>query len=422
MLGVAAPVRVDLARLFEALERVLPQRLEELVARGAVGSRLGHQHRLGHQLAERVEHVEAPDGLVGDHRLRGRGVERPDERPEAVEHRAFHVTQERVRPVDGGAQRLVALDGSAAAPGEEPEPLVEQRRDLGGLEAGDAGGGELDGERDAVEPAADLHHGRRVGLVDVKRRCDGRGPFGEQRGRVRRQRRRGRRRLGNRERADGPQLLAVDAEPLPAGRQHAHVLAAAEDRVGEVGGDVEHMLAVVEHDQAVASAEVIEDAVERRHAGPRNHAERTRHDLEDRFLRVRGGELAQPHTVAGIRQHLGRDAQREARLPDTADAGERHESVRAHEGGHCLDLVVAPDEARQLRRQVGGIRVERSQRLEVGGKTRRVDLVHALDVREVPQAVLAQVPQLRVVRESSLRAPAVRSPRTPRSGRRAPTP
>ena len=84
--------------------------------------------------------------------------------------------------------------------------------------------------------------------------------------------------------------------------------------------------------QAVASAEVIEDAVARRHAGPRNHAERTGHDLEYRFLRVRGGELAQPHTVACVREHLGRDAQRETRLADAADPGERDEAVRPHEG------------------------------------------------------------------------------------------
>ncbi len=118
------------------------------------------------------------------------------------------------------------------------------------------------------------------------------------------------------------------------------------------------MLAVVEHDQTVASAEMIEDAVTCRHAGPRNHAERTGHDLENCFLGIRGGELAQPHSVACVRKHLGRDAQRETRLADPADTGERDESVRPHQAGQRLDLVVAPDETRELRRQVGGKRIE----------------------------------------------------------------
>ena len=64
--------------------------------------------------------------------------------------------EQRVRPVDRGAQRLVALDRGAPTAGEQPEALVEQGGDLAGRHADDPRRGELDRERDAVEPAADL--------------------------------------------------------------------------------------------------------------------------------------------------------------------------------------------------------------------------------------------------------------------------
>ena len=58
-------------------------------------------------------------------------------------------------------KRLVAFDRAAAAAGEEPESLVEQRDDLGRAHADDPRRGELDRERDAVEPATDLGDGAR---------------------------------------------------------------------------------------------------------------------------------------------------------------------------------------------------------------------------------------------------------------------
>ena len=54
-----------------------------------------------------------------------------------------------------------------------------------------------------------------------------------------------------RRRCRGPSRLVANARTRSQPRQ---------DRVGEVGDDVEQMLAVVEHDQAVAPAQVIEDA------------------------------------------------------------------------------------------------------------------------------------------------------------------
>ena len=51
-----------------------------------------------------------------------------------------------------------AIDRTAAATGEEPEPLVEERGDLGRAHRCDARGSELDREGDAVEAAANFGH------------------------------------------------------------------------------------------------------------------------------------------------------------------------------------------------------------------------------------------------------------------------
>ena len=69
--------------------------------------------------------------------------------------------QELVGPVDRGLQRLVTGHRGAAPAGEHPEPLVEPLEDLGRRDRPRPGRRQLDGERDAVEPAAELDHRRR---------------------------------------------------------------------------------------------------------------------------------------------------------------------------------------------------------------------------------------------------------------------
>ena len=67
VLGVAPPPPVGLPVLVEALPAVLAEGLQQLVAGVLPGLRLGHHHRLGHQAAQRIDHVPALDPLRGDH-------------------------------------------------------------------------------------------------------------------------------------------------------------------------------------------------------------------------------------------------------------------------------------------------------------------------------------------------------------------
>ena len=84
------------------------------------------------------------------------GVEGAREHTETVEHHALGLVEQGVRPVDGSAQRLVALHRGAPPSRQQPEPLVEQVRDLPRRHGDDSRRRELDRQRDAVEPAADL--------------------------------------------------------------------------------------------------------------------------------------------------------------------------------------------------------------------------------------------------------------------------
>ncbi len=74
---------------------------------------------------------------------------------EAVAELALLGREEVVRPLDRGAQRLLARVGVAGRP-EQIEAAAEALEDLVGPEHGGAGGGELDRERQVVEPAAEL--------------------------------------------------------------------------------------------------------------------------------------------------------------------------------------------------------------------------------------------------------------------------
>ena len=69
--------------------------------------------------------------------------------------------EELVAPVDGRSQGLLALGEVARAAAQEAEPVVEPVAQDLRREQPEAGGGELDRQRQAVEPAADLRDGGR---------------------------------------------------------------------------------------------------------------------------------------------------------------------------------------------------------------------------------------------------------------------
>ena len=155
------PDLAGVATLDQPLGRVLPDRLQQAVARVAVGP-AGHQHqRLVHQPRQQIERPELVGAICEDPR-------RDLERPAADEHRQ-HAQQPLllggelvVAPLDRRLQRLLPRQRGLAA-GQQPEAIVQLAANLLDREQLHAGGRELQRQRDAVEPAADV--GDRLGVV-----------------------------------------------------------------------------------------------------------------------------------------------------------------------------------------------------------------------------------------------------------------
>ena len=243
VVGVAGAHVLGGSRRGQPAGRVLADRLQQPV-RLLAG--LGDHERLVDQRAHVLQHVERVDLVVARDRLGRVEGEATGEHRQPIEHRALGVGQQLVGPVDRGLQRLVARHRGAAPAGEHPEPLVEPLEDLGRRDGPGPGRGQLDGERDAVEPAAQLDHGRRRRRVERELGPRRPRPGDEELDRVA---------VGiGRQRRDRHHPFGRDAEAFTARGDHPHVGRAGRDRVHDRRDARDQVLAVVDHQQQVAAA------------------------------------------------------------------------------------------------------------------------------------------------------------------------
>jgi hypothetical protein len=185
-------------------------------------------------LDQRLELVEArparlgADGLdVGERAASG-------EDGEAAEQLLLALAEEGVAPVDRRAQRLLPLGTVAGARDEDVERVVEPPEQGLGREDTQPGGRELEGERQPVEPPAELFDDLRVLGGQLERRPRPPRAFREQR--------------DCRVRPKGGELVLVlgsDPQRSPARGQHAQFRAAL-DQPGHGGSRVHYLLEVVE--------------------------------------------------------------------------------------------------------------------------------------------------------------------------------
>ena len=294
----------------------------------------------------------------------------------AREHRqprredAFAGVEQVPAPLHDRAERLVAGHRRTAPGGEQAEPVAAPFGDLPGRQRAEPGGGQFDGERHAVELAADALDGVALAVHEVAGPYGGR-PLGEQPYGV-----------VCAERPDRPQPLTGDAERLPAGGEDAQAGALGEEPVGEHGGGLGHVLAVVQHEQRVARRQSGDEPGHRvglparpaRHGGHGAHghqagvaqAERGEGGLHHLRRVVDRRELDQPHAAGHPRgDRLGR-LHRQPRLARPARAEQRDEAVGGEERADPADVVVPADEAGQPGPQVAPARGTR-RRLRDGG-------------------------------------------------------
>ncbi len=265
-----------------------------------------------------------------------------------------------------------------------------------GLIAVDPGRGELDGERDPVDPAADLTH--RAPLRVAPRH---RGPGID-------------RAVG--EQPDRGGVHERVARRVPIGsveRPHPH---------HPFAGHVERL--TTRHDDPHVRAALGARASARSAASSTRCSQLSRTSSRLRTLRYSmtlsvsdrpgrctqpsvvattwatpsasstGRELAEPRAVAEAREGLGRDLDGEPGLAHSARADERHERGLVEQRLDAGDVVVTPDERGDLHRQVPAERVERRQPRELARELGVRDLEDPLGSRQVAQRVLPQVHEL----------------------------
>ena len=224
---MAAQRDIALAGLHQAASRVIAHGLEEPEA--SLGrTRIGEDQRLLDETTKEVERIQEVDGIARTNGLGGfqRGASSKHGQP--AQDGPLLLGQQVVAPVDRRPERLVAGDGCSASTGQQSEPVVETSGDLLDRERPNAGCGELDGQRDSVEPAAQLGDRRGVGVGQIERRLDGPSSFHEQPAGVHGAQGGGTDgwpRFGRRQRGDRQDRLARHAQGLAAGHQHSHTRA-----------------------------------------------------------------------------------------------------------------------------------------------------------------------------------------------------
>ncbi len=169
-LRVPAQHRFRFAGRGQLLQRERTGRLEQAIARLALP--FGDHQRLVDQLGEDVEHLPLVDAFVARDPLRELQPEAARENAEPPEHRPLVVRQQSDAPLERRAQRLVPAQFHTRDASQHVEHLVEARLQADDAEQRDAGGGQLNRQRDAVEAAADVDHRLDVVRAEAEARVD----------------------------------------------------------------------------------------------------------------------------------------------------------------------------------------------------------------------------------------------------------
>ena len=243
--------RRGFARLGEALGGVGADAVQHPVAGLAEHLRLDHHQRLVHQPRGQADHVLDGQRAVGADLL-GHVQGPAGKHRQAAQQDLLGRGEQVMAPVDGGPQRPLPRRRGPVAGTQQREAVAQPGGDLLGGQHAHPGGGQLDGQRHAVQGAADVRHRHRVPLRDREAGPGRRRPVREQLGRLEAGQLRsvpGSVRGRHGERRDLPHGFLRDPQRLLAGGHDAQFRAARQQALAERGARVNQMLAVVEHDQ-----------------------------------------------------------------------------------------------------------------------------------------------------------------------------
>ena len=214
---------------------------------------------------------------------------------------------------------------------------------------------QLDRQRKPVQPLTNLGHRRLVVLVEGELRICSRGALGEQRhGVIPRHLLQGvtcapiRQRQGR----HGQCRFAANAQGLPAGREDSHVRTALQHPQSQLHACVEQLLAVIEQQEQPALGQVLHQDVEWRTRCLLLQSQRGGHAVRQKCRVLQLVQLDEPHTVVELSPHGLRHPQGEPSLADATHPHQRHQPRGRQLRLGLGHLILAVDEARQLRGQV----------------------------------------------------------------------
>ena len=246
----------------EACASVLPERLEKLVAGRTACPWTDSQHGALGESGEKVESIASWCQCLCRAQVEGAGEHR-----QRSEQRPLVGLQHVVRPADGVVHCAVPRIALPAHRLEDAEALVEAVGDFGHADRARPGRSQLDGQRDPVQPPADLDDQRPSRLVEHE---GGVGRFGASdeegdRGNLRqlaeRQLRADQFRGSGRQRVHRPEPLAGYRQRFPTGCHDRDGGCLTQDSGHQLGHRLDQVLAVVENQQAVPGAEQIDDGI-----------------------------------------------------------------------------------------------------------------------------------------------------------------
>ena len=351
---VKARERAELAAVGQFLHGVGMCRLEQpIAARGT--RRIGDHERFVHELGDSSDGFPFRERRVRHDAGGGFQAEAAREHGQPPQHDAIGLGEQPMAPIESRAQRLVARQRRTAAAGEDVKPQIQSAGEPFYPERRRARGCKLDGERYAVEAAADGHDGSGVALAQVEMRVGGAGARDEEPHRIVAQRGREFRRLlgGKLQRAQAIGAFPVETERLLTGGEDAGARHGAQQRLRFPRRRADHVLAVVEHQQEPTPAQCRGEPLRGPAAGAALQAQGRVDGARDQLGIGQGRELRKPDTIGKLLEHRPRGLEPEPRLADTPGADHGHEAVVAQELAQLPQLRLAADEIRHRRRQVG---------------------------------------------------------------------
>ena len=315
--------------------RVLPDGLQQPVPARAGTGVTELDQALVHQRTQMTQHLPGRHIRARGDRLGAGQAEPPSEGRQPGQHRPLGAGQQLPRPVHHGPQRLLPRQPGPRPAGQQREPLIEPGLQLARRHDPQPGRGQLDRQRDPIQPPADPP-GHRGGLLVPGQRHPLRGgPVRQQPHRLAGQDRPGVSAVARSAHGRHPvDALSADAERLAAGGQQRQVRAAPQQRVGQLRARADHVLTVVQQYQQDSPAHRIHQRVQHRTARLLPHPQHVSHRHRDQIRVTQRGKIREPYPVPGAIQQPGRHLQSEPGLARPACAGQRDQPRLGHPAAH----------------------------------------------------------------------------------------